>query len=134
MTESNRRPLFQFKVWIEQQKSNIFAAHCLETGAVATADDADTVVEMIEEVLESEAALALDANDFTNLYSSPATPDIWFKWNEAAQKHEPKKRQFEIKSRKKPTPGDMGPQTPNIPKKPVVSSQIEVARSIRQHA
>jgi hypothetical protein len=123
------RPFFEFKVWIEEQSnSGILSAHCLETGAVATANDFDTVVDLIEEVLESEASLALDSNDFANLYSSPAPPEILFKWNEMSAEQEPEIKTFEIRSRK------YGPKDQNIPKKPVVSSQIEVAFSDRQHA
>lgn len=130
----SKRPLFEFRVWVEQEASNHFSAHCLETGAVATANDETTVLSIIEEVLESEAALALDSNDFTNLYSSPAPPDVWFKWNAMAEKRKPTIRTFEIKSRRRPAPPDSGPDTPVIPKKPVVSSSIEVARGVRQFA
>src|SRR5437868_1372101 len=97
-TPSIRRPLihplFHFRVWIEQDKSRQFSAHCLETGAVATADDLTTVISIIEDVLASEASLAIDSEDFANLYASPAPPAIWFKWNAMAQKHEPEKKMF----------------------------------------
>lgn len=128
MSEIHQRPLFEFKVWIEQDQDLTFAAHCLETGAVATANDFDTVVAIMEEVLESEASFALDSDDFANLYSSPAPPEIWFKWNRMSAECEPKIRTFEIRSRK------FGPKNQNIPKKRSVSSQIEVAFSDRQHA
>lgn len=127
-----RRPLFEFKVWIDQSTSGIFSAQCLETGAAATADSFDTVVSIMEEVLESEASLALDSNDFANLYSSPAPPEVWFRWNAMSAKQKPTVRTFEIHSRKQ-RPSDDGPST-TIPKKSVVSSTIEVARAVRQHA
>ena len=132
MALTARRPLFLFRVWLEQDKdSKHFVAHCLETGAVATADAADTAMSIIEEVLESEAALALDSNDFTNLYAAPAPVDVWFKWNAVAEQYAPEERFFEIKSRKKPS---SEPEGPAIPKKPAVSSKIEMASSKRKFA
>jgi len=127
-----RRPLFTFRVWLEQaEDSEHFVAQCLETGAVATADAADTAMSIIEEVLESEAALALDSDDFTNLYASPAPVDVWFKWNAMAEQHDPTETFFEIKSRKKPS---LEPEGSAIPKKPAVSSKIEMASSKRKVA
>ena len=129
---TRRRPLFIFRVWLEQDEdSKHFVAHCLETGAVATADDVDTAMSIIEEVLESEAALAIDSDDLTNLYASPAPLDVWFKWNAMAEQYAPKERFFEIKSRKKPSLEQEGPA---IPKKPAVSSKIEMASSKRKFA
>lgn len=121
-------PLFDFRVVIEQDVNGAYSAECLQTGAVATADDYDTVLSIIEEVLASEARLALDSGNFANLFSSPAAPGTWYKWAEYAARQEPVIRFITIE------PTTPGPELSNIPKKPAVSTKIEVARSAGQNS
>ncbi len=116
---SGRASLFDFKVLIEPDKENGgFAAYCLQTGSVATADDWQTAESILDEVLQSEAVHALETKDFANLYSSPAPPDIWFRWYKLAETKRPKVRFLTLR-----------PKATAIPKKPShgVPSKVEVA-------
>lgn len=110
---------YSFRVWVEEDRPGHWAAFCLETGAVATADDEFTVSSMIEEVLISELLYAIDTNNFNNLYGSPAPQEIQEKWKAAARVKDPEVRIV-------PLP-DRNPETrpPSTPKKSVVSTRIE---------
>ena len=76
--------LFRLRVlaaWDSEYK--VFVARCLETGSVVTADDAETVENMIQEVLEDEINFALENDNLANLFSSPAPFEIWEQWRKA---------------------------------------------------
>lgn len=64
----------------------IYVAQCLETGSVATADDQDTLLEIMTELLEDEIGFALQHKNLSNLFSTPAPHDVWIKWRKAAKK------------------------------------------------
>jgi hypothetical protein len=99
--ESQERSLFTFRVLIERESAyNVFVARCLETGSVATADDADTAEDMIKELLMDEMVFALENDNLTNLYSSPAPLDVWMRFRTASQNGVPSKpMQRAIKAR-----------------------------------
>jgi hypothetical protein len=62
-----------------------YIAQCLETGGVVTADDVDTVMDMMGELLEDEVGYAIEHQNFTNLLSTPAPLEIWARWYKAAK-------------------------------------------------
>ena len=83
-------PLFRFRVLAEfDEDHKVFVARCLETGHVVTADDITTVTEMIKEILEDEIAYGIERQNFPNLLSAPASPDVWLRWMECARKTTP---------------------------------------------
>lgn len=94
-------PLFFFRVLIEKEIAyNVYVARCLETGSVATADDADTVEDMIKELLMDEVTFAVENDNLSNLYSSPAPLDIWMRFKQAVRDGIPSKpMQRAIKAR-----------------------------------
>jgi hypothetical protein len=86
MPTEKEAPLFRFRVLIDFDSSyNTFVARCLETGSVAAADNADTVEDMIKELLMDEVTFAVGRNNIADLYSSPAPLDIWLKYRQASQ-------------------------------------------------
>lgn len=62
-----------------------FIAQCLETGGVVTADDMDTVMDMMGELLEDEISFAIEHHNLTNLFSTPAPVEVWAKWYKTAK-------------------------------------------------
>ena len=91
--------LFTFRVLTEKDSTYGYSvAHCLETGTVVTADDHETVVEMMLEVLQDEILYALKHRDYSNLFSSPAPADVWQKWKEAAKRNKPIQMNLEVKA------------------------------------
>src|ERR1700730_12855593 len=81
-SQSDETPFFRLRVLIEfNQKYGVFAAHCLETGNVVTADSSVEAKEMIKELLEDELCFAIEHNNLRNLYSSPAPMEIWKRWH-----------------------------------------------------
>lgn len=78
--------LFRLRVlsaW--DSECRVFVARCLETGSIVTADDCDTVTDMIKEVLEDEITFAMEHNNLSNLFSSPAPLEIWEQWRKAVK-------------------------------------------------
>jgi hypothetical protein len=71
--------LLTLRVFIFQD-DGIYVAQCLETGSVATADDSITAKDMICELLNDEVEFALKHGKYTNLFSTPAKPEIWAEW------------------------------------------------------
>jgi hypothetical protein len=87
-------PLFTFRVLVEFDGDyNVFVARCLETGSIATADDEETVTEMIQELLIDEATYALDHDSLDNLYSKPSPIAVWNRFNQAAHALAPRPAQ-----------------------------------------
>jgi hypothetical protein len=61
----------------------VYAVHvgrCLETGSVATADSAEAATEILNELLDDEVAYAVQHANLGNLFSSPASLDVWEHW------------------------------------------------------
>jgi hypothetical protein len=84
--------VFRFRVLIEHNSSyNVFVARCLETGSVATADDSETVEDMIKELLVDEVTFAIEHNNLANLYSRPAPYEVWMKFRSAQREGTPTK-------------------------------------------
>lgn len=71
--------LFRFRVLVERH-GPIIAATCLETGSVATADDQDTVVDMMTELLNDEWRFNMQQCSLHNLLT-PAPMTMWAKWS-----------------------------------------------------
>ena len=81
-------------------KYKLYVAYCLETGNVATAEDADTTVEIMKEILEDEFSSAIKFESYANLFSKPAAKVIWDQWNELAKTTNPEVRFLNIKIEK----------------------------------
>lgn len=78
--------LFPLRVLMEYDNTyKVHVARCLETGSVATADDFDTVKDMIKEILEDEIAFAIENDNLPNLYSTPAPLDVFKRWRDAVR-------------------------------------------------
>ena len=90
--ETNTEPMFKFRVLIEFESGyNVFVARCLETGSVTTANDVETVEDMMQELLVDEVIFALEHNNLPNLYSSPAPYDVWTRFRSAQRSGTPSK-------------------------------------------
>jgi hypothetical protein len=88
LPDIDETPFFRLRALIEfNQKHNVFAAYCLETGNVVTADSSEEAKEMIKELLEDELCFAIEHNNLRNLYSSPAPMEIWKRWHRAAREN-----------------------------------------------
>jgi hypothetical protein len=57
-----------------------WVATCLETGTVATADDATRLENSIRETLELEVSLAVKSGNWAGLLRKPASPETVAKW------------------------------------------------------
>jgi hypothetical protein len=65
---------------------NSHVAYCLETGTVVTADSPEELRSMMKELLEDEVSFAIEHKNLTNLFSTPASYDVFVKWQEALEK------------------------------------------------
>jgi hypothetical protein len=73
------------KVFVEYDTQyEIYVAQCLQTGHLVTADDPETVKEMIAELLEDEVSLAIKNNDISGLLANPAPLELRARWELAA--------------------------------------------------
>ena len=82
-------PYFRLRVLLEYDRIyKVFAAHCLETGNVVTADTPGDAKSMIKELLEDEINFALEYKNLRNLFCAPAPMDIWNKWQSAAREND----------------------------------------------
>jgi hypothetical protein len=61
-------------------------AYCLETGSVVTANNCTDLKLMMKELLEDEVSFAIEHKNLTNLFSNPASYDIFVKWQQALEK------------------------------------------------
>ena len=69
------------KVFVEYDAQyQTYVAQCIQTGHLVTADDPETVKEMIAELLEEEVSLAIKNNDVSTLLSNPAPLTLRIKW------------------------------------------------------
>ena len=85
---SSEQSFMDLRVLVEyDQKHKFFVAYCLQTGSVVTADDQDTAVDMIKELLVDEVSYAIVHSNLRNLFASPAPLEIWKKWSTNAAKH-----------------------------------------------
>jgi hypothetical protein len=93
-------PFIPLRVLVEyDQKYKFFVAHCLQTGNVVTAEDADTAEEMIKELLVDEVTYAITHNNLKNLLSSPAPMDVWKRWSVTAAQNGTKTFKLDIVAR-----------------------------------
>ena len=100
-TARNEVPFFSFRVLVEYDKKyEMFVAHCLNTGNVVSADDQENAVQMMKEVLEDEVYHAIKFENFANLFSSTAPPEIWNKWHSLANKVAPRTIELNVKIEK----------------------------------
>jgi len=60
-------------------------AYCLETGSVVTGETVDELKIMMKELLEDEISFAIANKNLTNLFSTPASFDVFVKWQEASK-------------------------------------------------
>jgi hypothetical protein len=78
--------LFPLRVLGEyDEKYGFFVAYCLETGSVTTADDMDTVLDMMKELLEDELSRVMASKNLSNFFSTPAPFEIRQKWTHLAK-------------------------------------------------
>lgn len=61
-----------------------WVATCLETGAVATAPDPETLRKLMDENIHLEILLAIRKNDFANLLRKSASGEIKARWYRTA--------------------------------------------------
>ena len=82
MNTTTEIPFFSFRVLVEyDSKYKMYVGQCLNTGNVVTADDSETAVQMMKEVLEDEVYHAIKFENYSNLFSSTAPPEAWKKWH-----------------------------------------------------
>lgn len=85
----SQKEMFRLRVLAYYDSAyEIFVAQCLETGSVVTADDEDTLNDMMRELLQDEVSFAVEHKNFANLFSTPAPPEIWVRWLQAAKQGE----------------------------------------------
>jgi hypothetical protein len=77
--------LFPLRVWGEyDSKYEVYVAYCVETGSVTTADDIETALDMMRELLEDEVSRVMLTKNIGNLFSTPAPIEIRQKWTRRA--------------------------------------------------
>ena len=77
--------LFPMRALAEYDKKyGFYVAYCLETGSVTTADDMNTVLDMMKELLEDEVNRVLKSKNLSNLFSNPAPFVVFEKWQKLA--------------------------------------------------
>ena len=82
-----QEPLFTLRVLTELDETyGVYVSRCLETGHVVTADDKTTASSMMQELLQDEITYAVEQQNFPNLFSSPASPDVFSRWITLARK------------------------------------------------
>jgi len=93
-------PFIDLRVLVEYDKKHkFFVAHCLQTGNVVTADDSDTAVDMIKELLVDEVSYAIVHSNLRNLFASPAPLEIWKRWSTNVAKYGSTKEKLNITAR-----------------------------------
>jgi predicted RNase H-like HicB family nuclease len=92
-----------------------YVAHCLETGAVATANTPDEASAQIQRTLELDIRLADEQGGLEALFYTRAEPDIWDRW-------------YQAKSAAKPEVVTLKFTDPPTPKRGVSSVTIATAR------
>lgn len=91
--------LFPLRVLSEHdEKHGFFVAYCLETGSVTTAEDMETVLDMMKELLEDEVSRVIASRNVANLFSTSAPFEVWEKWTQLAEEgHEIGEIELDIK-------------------------------------
>ena len=98
MEPNGKIPFFEFRVLVEfDDKYKFFVAYCLNTGNVVSADESETAVQMMKEVLEDEVYHAIKFENYSNLFSSTAPPEVWRKWHALALTQAPREIKLDIK-------------------------------------
>jgi hypothetical protein len=94
------------------EEYSTYAAYCLETGTIATADDPDSLVDAIKEALTAEIVLALRAGQIERLFQRPAAKEVWLRWLRAVgQSGEPERIDLDIGARLDASVPRRGPQS-----------------------
>ncbi len=89
-TKSTSEPLLRLRVLTEFDETyRIYVSRCLETGHVVTANDPKTAADMMCELLDDEIAFAVEHKNFPNLFSNPASFDVWIRYKTLAKIHPP---------------------------------------------
>ncbi len=83
----------------ETRLMGIFVSRCLETGHVVTTDSAATAAEMMLELLQDEIAFAVEHKNFPNLFSNPASFDVWLRYQTLANRNPPERKTYAIDAR-----------------------------------
>ncbi len=82
--------LFPLRVWGEyDSKYEVYVAYCVETGSVTTAEDIETALDMMRELLEDEVSRVMVTKNVGNLFSTPAPIEIREKWTRRASELRP---------------------------------------------
>jgi hypothetical protein len=90
-TKPTSEPLLRLRVLTEFDETyRIYVSRCLETGHVVTADDPTAAVDMMRELLDDEIAFAVEHKNFPNLFSNPASFDVWIRYKTLAKINPPK--------------------------------------------
>jgi hypothetical protein len=86
MTNSKKMK-FTFNVLVYSEAgTNI--AHCMEMGLVATHDDADEIVPIMNKLIFRQLQFALENDNMADIFH-PAPPEVWAKFREAITEGEP---------------------------------------------
>lgn len=65
-------------LWKVFEERDFYMGQCLETGSVATADDVDTLKDMMRELIIDEVEYNLNnIGSLKNLFSAPALRHVW---------------------------------------------------------
>lgn len=105
--QNNPQALFELSVLEEYDGTyGVWIARCLQTGSVVSADDQETVRQMMLDVLEDEIAFAIQHNNLKNLWS-PAPLDVWFRWDALAAIQPPEEVRLRIQTRKPAAPSEV---------------------------
>jgi hypothetical protein len=73
-----------------------WVATCVETGAVATAHDQGILQKLIQDTIRLEILLAIQKDNFANLFRRPASGEVHARWLRAAGLTKPLKEKLEI--------------------------------------
>jgi predicted RNase H-like HicB family nuclease len=87
---------------VYDESHGFYVAYCLETGSVTTAEDMETVLDMMKEVLEDEVSNVISSENLANFFSTPAPFEIWERWTKLAQANPGEIREVELDIKLKP--------------------------------
>lgn len=77
----SRETMFYLRAVVSlNEEYGVFVGRCLETGNVATADDAETCEEMMRDLLIDECSFAVRHRNIANLFSHPSKTSVWLDW------------------------------------------------------
>jgi len=76
---------FQLRVLLWKDPHDIYVGQCLETGSVGTADDVDTLRDIMTELLTDEVDFNLATGNLGNLFNTPAPLEVWKRYHELSK-------------------------------------------------